>query len=190
LARVLELNQGNAGRAQTATGYETEPATSPQVEFVSVKRAVALLKRGREQSGMTLTQVADSVGLDPEQLGLLEEGDVLRTTLGTMRGYFQALQPGLGWTLAESGGVVSQGREKMGERPRTIDPPTFESDPGLGVATADLPGWRELPGNSPRVMVERGMTVSPHRRARRRQCITELSTSMARTLEEGSYAGV
>src|SRR5262249_1086428 len=89
-----------AGAGQTTAEGERRLGSAV---LVNTRRVIASLKQVREKAGMTLPQVADAVGLDPEDLGLLEEWDLDRSTLGTLRGYVLSLEGQWGWSLAERG---------------------------------------------------------------------------------------
>ncbi len=194
LARVSRaLIEGGAGTARVKVGREEELTPTSQVEYVSTKRAIAALKRAREIAGMTLPQVAESAGLDPELLGCLEGGDYRRATLGTLRGYVLALEPSWGWRLAESGETALPDQRKTGEPSETVrtsDGPLMESGVGAGGVLEDISALPELRAGRPWVMVERGMTVSGNRRIRRREPERELDKPSSRMRKEDSYASV
>jgi hypothetical protein len=194
MARVLRVLPGGTGeKVQTAPGPEGRTVPTTQVESVSIKRAIGSLRRARESARMTLLQVAESSGLDPEQLGLLEGGDYLRTTLGTLRGYFLALEPSWGWTLAEAAGHPlprQQSTQDQVERARKIDQPIVVSGIGSGEAVANLSESSPPPAEGPWVLVERGMTFLGNRRIRRREPEGELDQPSSKTQKEESYASV
>ena len=169
------------GPAQTRAGRQEGAVSTSQVESVSIKRAIDSLKHARESAHMTLLQVAEGSGLDPEQLGLLEGSDYPRATLGTLRAYFLALEPTLGWNLAGTGAPTFPRlhSRQVSVETTIIDPPISVSDGGDGVGAADHLESSAMSAEKPWILVERGMTVEGNRRSRRRQ-----------PDEEESYAGV
>lgn len=194
LARVLAARaEGTAGKAQTDSGpgWRTEPAA--QVESVSIKRAVESLRRARQSARLTLSQVAERSGLDPEQLGLLEGSDYLRATLGILRAYFLALEPSWGWTLAESTGSSLRRQQKLEEKAEAVTityQPIAGDGNGPREAVTDLPEPSPPTAEAPWVLVERGLTFLGNRRIRRCGPQGELDTPSTRTWKEESYAGV
>jgi hypothetical protein len=195
LARFVKaLVEETSAASQKTAGRIEQPTPLSLVEFVSTKRAVASLKPVRELAGMTLLQIGESVGLDPEQLGLLEQGDLARTTLGTLRGYVIALEPKLGWTLIglrEASSSLQRKTKEQAETGGTSDRPIIVSGTGAKVTTTDIPASTDLPMFSPiGMMVQGGLTVMGQRRIRRQQPEDELDTLTPWTWKEKSYAGV
>lgn len=123
---------------------EERTVRAAQVESVSIKRAIGSLQRARESAGLTPSQVAERLGLDPEEIGLLEGSNYQSATLGTLRAYVLAMQPNWGWTLSDLDTSLhsEQGAKLTGEP---------------SVPTAELP-W---------VLTERGMTRLGDQRIRR-----------------------
>jgi hypothetical protein len=191
LARVLGvLAEGPGGKPRTGPGPEERTVPAAQVESVSIKRVIDSLLRARESARMTLSQVAERSGLDPEQLRLLDGSDYHRATLGMLRAYFLALEPSWGWTLAESANPSlrrEQKPEEKGETASKTDRPIVVSGIGPREAIADpSPPTAEVPW----VLVERGMTFLGNRRIRRREPEEELYKYSTRTRQEESHAGV
>jgi transcriptional regulator with XRE-family HTH domain len=122
----------------------------PSVECVSTGRAVASLKRAREQAQVTVAQLADLTGIEPLLLSRLETGDVHNATLGTLREYAVAMKDVWGWYLAGVGGVA-QRRPAVTHVARQGD---------LGVPVPGMSGEEMAAGRfSTPVIVERGYTV-------------------------------
>jgi hypothetical protein len=194
LARVPRvLAEGAIGKAETAPRAEEKAGPAAQVESVSIKRAIDSLRRARESVHMTLLQVAERSGFDPEQLGLLEGSDYPRATLGTLRAYFLALEPRWGWTLAESGGpsLRRQQRAKgQAETARVTDQSFVVAGIGPGEAVGDLSESSRAAEEKPWVLVESGMTFLGNRRIRLREPEGEFDQFSTRTLKEESHAGV
>jgi hypothetical protein len=192
LARLLgEPGQGTGGAGQKTAGRNDQSIPTSQVEFVSTKRTVASIKRVRELAGMTLPQVAEIAGLDPESLALLEGGDYLRATLGMLHGYVLALEPQLGWTLAEAKEAKPAGRQKTSDRSKMVatgdQSPIIVSGTGGGEGLA---GAATGPGARMPWVIQGGMTVLRIGRIRRRQPEGEIDKPLARRHEEEFYAGV
>jgi transcriptional regulator with XRE-family HTH domain len=194
LARLLRaLTEEPGGNEQTRAGIQGRAAPTSQVESVSIKRVIDSLKRARESAHMTLVQVAERSGLDPEQLGLLEGSDYLRATLGTLRAYLIALEPTWGWTLAETGERAFPRLQRAQERVETVmtnAQPIIVPGIGAEVKVADLSETSAIPTEMPCVLVEGGMTVLGNRRSRRRQPEGELDNPTVGMHKEDSYAGV
>jgi hypothetical protein len=186
LTRVLPGGDEEAGgMSRTKSGRE--------VESVSVKRAVESLKRARVRAGMTLAEVAERAALDLEPLALLEGSEYYRATLGTLRGYFRALEPTSEWTLAESGEPAS----------REIPEPVEQSKTGkaeirfklvpcrtTGAAPAAIPASARLPAGTTWLTFEEGIPVLGRRRVRSWDAEGELDRPTTRAPKEVSHAGV
>jgi hypothetical protein len=186
------LTEGTGENAQKWAGPRGRTTLISQVESVSIKRAIDSLKRARKSVRMTLPQLAERSGLDPEQLGRLEGSDYPRATLGTLRAYFLALEPTCGLTLAETGEPVFPPllwTEEQVAKAKTYDSPFIVFGSGVGVEAADFSGPSPVYSGTSWMLVERGMTVLGNRRSRRRQPEGELGNPTVRTKEE-SYAGV
>ena len=140
------------------------------MESVSIKRAIASLKPARERAGISPLQIAESTGLDLDQISLLEQGDLVRTSLGTLSGYVIAMESTLGWTLPglrESSAALQQ---------------------KVTVDVEDLP---ERPVFNPlQMMVQGGLTVMSQRRIRgeRRDRESEVFIHLAQM--ERTHAGI
>jgi transcriptional regulator with XRE-family HTH domain len=187
LARVLPpLSEGAGGKPHPAPGRGGSTRTS-QVESVSVKRVIESLRRVRESARMTLRQVAEKAGLDADQLGLLEEGDHARATLGTLRAYVLALEPDWGWALAESAPPPHpRRRDTQGQAGavRDADQPAIVGGHETGLAESPPAADR------PWVHVERGMTFLGDRPVRSQEPAGRLGAAASPAREEESYAVV
>jgi len=122
----------------------------PPVECVSMGRVLATLKRVREQAQVTVSQLAELTGIDPEMLRRLETGDVHDATLGSLRGYAVAMKDRWGWHLAGTGGVP---RRRSTEAQRGGQSSQDLTIPGMG--SEKMTGGRF---STPMVM-ERGFTI-------------------------------
>ena len=184
LARSREaLVEKSIGQSRTMAGRGDQLTPMSQVEFRNTKRVVASLESVRQRAGMTLQQIAESVGFDIEQLGWLEQGDLERATLGALRGYVMALEPKLGWILIDSkdaSSTLHQKSEEQAETNGTTDQPRIVSGTGAKVNNADIPAWME----------QGGLTVNGNRRVRHQQKEDDLDPITPRTRKEKSYAGV
>jgi transcriptional regulator with XRE-family HTH domain len=194
LARVRAmLADGPGGKPQTGAGPEERTIRAAQVESVSIKRAINSLRRAREAAHMTLSQVAERSGVDPEKLGLLEGSDYPRATLGALRAYLLALELSWGWTLSESASPSLRREQKREEKEETAsktDQPIVVSGIGPREAIADIPEPSPPTTEVPWVLVERGMTFLGNRRIHRQEPEEKLYEPSTRARNEESHAGV
>lgn len=184
----------NLARARTISGGDISrkaPSTedaSIQMESVSTKRAIDNLRRARAFAGMTLANIAESSGVDPNLLGLLEGNEYHRAPLGALRAYALALEPIWGWTLADSDmpsaswAEVDEGRIETAKARR----PIVESVIGREELPTQFTDTSSLPRVEPWVIEGRGMTFLGNHRIRRRSFGAEFE----RTIKEESNAGV
>jgi hypothetical protein len=170
---------------------ESAPKEEMLVERENTRLVIASLKYVREHMGMTLLQVSESMGLDLEELTLLEGGYVEQTTLATLRGYALAVESQWGWSLVGAEETASSG-------PRRVHSRTDKADAqGRGMSTSgkteravtpESTGWHEQREERP--MVVGGMTAYTHRRVRRRRSEEELGRRVTWAQKEGVHAGV
>lgn len=193
LARVRgTLAAGDGGKPQIAPHPEERTLRAAQVESVSVKRAIDSLRRARESACLTLSQVAERSGLDPEQIGLLEGSDYPQATLGTLRAYFLAMDLSWSWTLAESGSPSPSRERRSGANEETVIKPNrsvFVAGIEPREAIADFPE-PSPPTEVPRVLVERGMTFLSNQRIRNWQPEGKLNDLSSTTRKKETHAGV
>jgi hypothetical protein len=193
LARLRVFIDESGDRPPKRGECSEQLASISLAERVNTKRVVASLKQVRQQEGLTLPNVAESVGLDPDQLSLLEQGDLRRTTLGMLRGYVLALAPRLQWTLVDSPESPSSVQRKTVdpiEKGETSDWQNMVSPAREVTTTSDASDWQELPAFSPELFSEGGMTVLAHFRIRRRQLQGELDNPTSWSPMGEPYAGV
>ena len=141
---------------------------------------------------MTLQQVAERTGLDPEQLGLLEGSDYPTATLGTMRAYCQALEATWGWTLTERDESASPS-VRMARESAEIATPSHKTIPVGGIEAKGTAVRSEaplVPTKAPWVFVEGGMTIMGNLSSRHRKPEAELNRPTVLAWEEDFYAGV
>ena len=79
-------------RQHAATPIRQRPAgVIHQQSFVSILRLLARFKALRESQGLTLSEVAERMGIDAPALSRLETGKVLNPTLATLHKWAEAL---------------------------------------------------------------------------------------------------
>ncbi len=81
------------------TGDYTEPL--PLADFLELRHTLAELKAAREAAGLSLADVSERAGIDPEQLSRLEQEPQTDPTLGTLRRYARAVGKEIGLTLTD-----------------------------------------------------------------------------------------
>ena len=62
-----------------------------QQSFAAILSLVAQFKAVRESQGLTLSEVAERMGIDPPALSRLETGKMLNPTLGTLHKWAEAV---------------------------------------------------------------------------------------------------
>jgi DNA-binding XRE family transcriptional regulator len=79
-------------RQHTANPIRQRPAGAiNQQSFAATLSLVARFKTVRESQGLTLSEVAGRMGIDPPALSRLETGKVLNPTLATLHEWAEAL---------------------------------------------------------------------------------------------------
>lgn len=90
-------------RQHTANPIRQRPAgTVNQQSFTAILRLVARFKAIRESQGLTLTEVAERMGIDAPALSRLEMGKMLNPTLATLHKWAEALRQNLDIDLSSS----------------------------------------------------------------------------------------
>lgn len=78
-----------------------EPGSTTLGAYLGLCKAMNVLKREREASGLTLDDVAERSGLDAAAIGALEEGRVADPSVGTLARYAAALGKVPIWNFAD-----------------------------------------------------------------------------------------
>jgi len=79
--------------------------TLNQQTFSEILSLMARFKEERERQGLTLTQVADRMGIDAPALSRLETGKMLNPTLATLQKWAEAIGMKLAVDLSVESGV-------------------------------------------------------------------------------------
>ncbi len=183
LSGSTHVNLARIWKAKTddvTSGIKTGNALVSQVEYASALRAIQVLKKAREASGLSLTDLAKTSGADVTKFSLLESGDFSGTTLGTLHAYAQAIEPKCGWAIFEnraSARLWPQSFKEIGEQFAGL-----LSNPEVTTA----PEHSEIPW----ILDDRGMTFVGNHRFVHLGPPAELKDSNLRTLRDESYAAV